>query len=37
MTNDLKQIETLKINNELLIINEALAFLLSIVTGLINS
>ncbi|MBN6049894.1 ATP-binding cassette domain-containing protein [Lactobacillus helveticus] len=37
MTNDLKQIETLKINNELLIINEVLAFLLSIVTGLINS
>lgn len=37
MTNDLKQIETLKISNELMIISEAIAFLLSISIGLVNS
>ena len=37
MTNDLKQIETLKISNELMIISETLAFITSIVIGLINS
>lgn len=37
MTNDLKQIESMKITNELLIISEAMAFLISILTGLINS
>ncbi len=37
MTNDLKQIEAMKITNELMIISEAVAFLISILTGLINS
>lgn len=37
MTNDLKQIETLKVSNELMIISEAIAFLLSISIGLLNS
>lgn len=37
MTNDLKQIETLKISNELLIITEIFSFVLSLVAGLLNS
>ncbi|WP_271328302.1 ATP-binding cassette domain-containing protein [Thomasclavelia cocleata] len=37
MTNDLKQIEAMKISNELMIISESIAFLISILTGLINS
>jgi len=37
MTNDLKQIETLKITNELMIISEFAAFTISIFVGLINS
>lgn len=37
MTNDLKQIETSKITNELMIISEALAFAISIIVGLLNS
>ena len=37
MTNDLKQIESLKISNELMIISEAMAFLISIAVGLFNS
>ena len=37
MTNDLKQIETLKITNELMIISEFSAFTISIFVGLINS
>lgn len=37
MTNDLKQIETLRINNELLIISEFFSFFLSVIVGLINS
>lgn len=37
MTNDLKQIESLKITNELMIISEAAAFIISIVVGLLNS
>ena len=36
MTNDLKQIETLKISNELLIITEIFSFVLSLVAGLLN-
>lgn len=37
MTNDLKQIESLKITNELMIISEIAAFTISILVGLINS
>lgn len=37
MTNDLKQIESLKITNELMIISEAAAFIISIIVGLLNS
>ncbi|MCR1902939.1 ATP-binding cassette domain-containing protein [Lactobacillus taiwanensis] len=37
MTNDLKQIESLKITNELMIISEIAAFAISIFVGLINS
>ena len=37
MTNDLKQIESLKIANELMIISEAAAFNISITVGLLNS
>lgn len=37
MTNDLKQIETLKVLNELAIISEVAAFALSVAVGLINS
>lgn len=37
MTNDLKQIESLKILNELLIISEAIAFIISFIVGIINS
>lgn len=37
MTNDLKQIESLKIANELMIISEAAAFIISIFVGLLNS
>ena len=37
MTNDLKQIESLKIANELMIISEAAAFIISIIVGLLNS
>ena len=37
MTNDLKQIESLKITNELMIISEIAAFAISILVGLINS
>ena len=37
MTNDLKQIESMKISNELMIISEATAFIISIVVGLLNS
>lgn len=37
MTNDLKQIESLKITNELMIISEITAFAISIFVGLINS
>ena len=37
MTNDLKQIESLKVANELIIISEAIAFLISLLIGLINS
>nr|WP_281508911.1 ABC transporter transmembrane domain-containing protein [Lactobacillus taiwanensis] len=37
MTNDLKQIESLKITNELMIISEIAAFVISIFVGLINS
>lgn len=37
MTNDLKQIESLKIMNELMIISEIAAFAISIFVGLINS
>lgn len=37
MTNDLKQIESLKITNELMIISEAIAFLISTIIGLLNS
>lgn len=37
MTNDLKQIELLKTTNELMIISEAAAFIISIVVGLLNS
>ena len=37
MTNDLKQIETSKTTNELMIIAELVSFLLSVVVGLINS
>lgn len=37
MTNDLKQIETLKVLNELAIISEGVAFVISVVVGLINS
>lgn len=37
MTNDLKQIELLKITNELMIISEIAAFAISILVGLINS
>lgn len=37
MTNDLKQIESLKISNELMIISEAIAFIISILVGLLNS
>nr|WP_270253489.1 ABC transporter transmembrane domain-containing protein [Lactobacillus johnsonii] len=37
MTNDLKQIESLKIANELTIISEAAAFIISIIVGLLNS
>ena len=37
MTNDLKQIESLKVTNELVIIEEIAAFLLSIIAGLATS
>ncbi|CCI86035.1 ATP-binding cassette domain-containing protein [Lactobacillus pasteurii] len=37
MTNDLKQIETLKVTNELMIISELISFVLSIIVGLLNS
>lgn len=37
MTNDLKQIESLKITNELVIIEELAAFILSIVAGFVTS
>ncbi|WP_287860589.1 ATP-binding cassette domain-containing protein, partial [Lactobacillus sp.] len=37
MTNDLKQIETAKTSNELMIISELIAFLLSLAVGIINS
>lgn len=37
MTNDLKQIELLKTTNELMILSEAAAFIISIVVGLLNS
>lgn len=37
MTNDLKQIELLKTTNELMIISELAAFIISIVVGLLNS
>lgn len=37
MTNDLKQIETFKVLNELAIISEIVAFIISIVVGVINS
>lgn len=37
MTNDLKQIESLKILNELEIISELIAFIISVVDGFINS
>lgn len=37
MTNDLKQIELLKTTNELMIISEIAAFIISIVVGLLNS
>lgn len=37
MTNDLKQIETAKTTNELMIILELIAFLLSLAVGIINS
>lgn len=37
MTNDVKQIETLKITNELMIITEAISFVVAIVVGLLNS
>ena len=37
MTNDLKQIELLKTTNELMIISEIAAFIISIIVGLLNS
>ena len=37
MTNDLKQIETLKVTNELMIISELVSFVISIVVGILNS
>lgn len=37
MTNDLKQIESLKVLNELVIISELIAFIISVIVGIINS